>query len=256
MRKLSIVVFCLISSLAFADDSKVLTFAADPWCPWNCDGVKENGIGVDIAKAIYEPLGYKVEYVIMPWNRAINMAKEGKIHALIGADSATDLTRNFIFPKTPLSHSNNAYAIKDDSNFIYNGPESVKNKVIGIVADYHFKDSLGDYIDKNYQDPKIVAQVFGEKGASINLHKLVNNRIDLYVDDKYVIEYVARQEGLSNKIKIGGTLKEEMSGNYIAFSPVISNSSELARLYDQGVEKLISNGSYKKILSKYGISDN
>jgi hypothetical protein len=57
---------------AAAQNDNVLTFAADLWCPVNCEaGTDRPGFAVELLKRIYEPLGYKINYIVMPWARAV-----------------------------------------------------------------------------------------------------------------------------------------------------------------------------------------
>ncbi len=249
MNRLIVLLIIMINSLAVAND-KMITLAADPWCPWNCDDAKKPGIVVEVAKAIYEPLGYKVQYIAVSWSRAIDEAVKGHVTGLIGADRSIPEVKDFIFPETPISPFDNVYALRADSNFIYKGLDSLKEKSLGIVANYHFGDEIGKYIEDNYNNAKIVNQVTGIDGAHQNLKKLIEEHIDMYLDDRYVILYNAQQLGILNKIKIGGTLKEDLS-HYLVFSPVLPEAKKLAKLYDEGVVKLKASGEYKKITDKY-----
>ena len=249
MARFIILFFIILSSVAFAD-SKTIILAADPWCPWNCDDENKPGIAVEMAKAIYEPLGYKVQYVSISWSRAIDEAVKGHVTGLIGADRSIPEIKDFIFPKAAISHFDDVYVLKADSNFVYKGLDTLKGKTLGIVANYHFGDDIGKYMEDNYNNSQIVSQVTGVDGARQNLKKLMEGRIDMYFDDKYVILYNAQQLGIADQIKIGGTLKEDLD-HYIVFSPALPDAKKLAKLYDEGVAKLKNSGEYKKIVAKY-----
>jgi polar amino acid transport system substrate-binding protein len=59
----------MLCSLAKAD---TISIRADLWCPFNCDpsGAKP-GYMIEIAKAVFEPLGHKIDYQTLNWARAI-----------------------------------------------------------------------------------------------------------------------------------------------------------------------------------------
>ncbi len=226
MYRLICLCFLLSSSLALASD-KELVFVADPWCPWNCDGIKETGIAVDLAKAIYEPLGYNVQYKTIPWARAVKLAESGEVTGVIGATGGNPETIKLIFPKTPLSSSNDVLVAKEDSKFAYNGIKSLEGKTIGIIAEYHYQGELGTYIDSHYENSNVISQTHGNDGVIQSLQKLLANRIDLYLDDKYVIKYTAQKYKIADQIKIVNALQENTS-NYIAFAP-LPQAQELAK---------------------------
>lgn len=59
-----------------------ITLRADEWCPYNCaPDADKKGFMVDIATAVFEEAGHKVDYKLMPWARAVADTKEGKFTA-------------------------------------------------------------------------------------------------------------------------------------------------------------------------------
>jgi polar amino acid transport system substrate-binding protein len=249
---IKIMTLILISLNSFAQD-KVITLVGDYWCPWNCnDPTKQNlGIAVDIAKAIYEPKGYTVEYIMVPWVRAVNEVLAGNYTAAIAA-SPSD-SNDFIFPNVPLFENNYYYAVSKDSNFKYIDNNSFKGEVIGIVQGYHFTGQIGKYIDDNYQNSQIIHKISGDEASALNIKALINKHTDICVDDQYVIKYVASINNMSNDIKIVDSIQDHEKG-YLAFSPALKESKELAALWDETYPKLVNDGTIKKILTKYHIN--
>ncbi|MEK6733566.1 MAG: transporter substrate-binding domain-containing protein [Pseudomonadota bacterium] len=252
MKRFLVIITSLIFSLSAIANQKEIVIAADPWCPWNCDSQDKPGIAVDLVKIIFEPYGYKIKYEIMPWERAIKLVAQGEITAIIGASPNDADTKNFIYPTTYLNYSNNVYTIRSDSNFVLTDGKSLQKKMIGVVAGYHFQSMLGSYIDIHYNDKKIIDLAYGKNAPQQNIEKLINNKIDIYVDDAYVIQYNAYLLDVTQKIRVGGSLNED-TGSYIGFSPTFAESKKLANIYDKEFAKIKKNGLYKKILSKYGI---
>jgi ABC-type amino acid transport substrate-binding protein len=149
---IKILFLTLISLNSFAED-KVLTFASDPYCPWNCDDPVNKGIAVDILKAIFEPKGYKVEYINMPWTNALKNVRQGKFTGVMIASLNSD-TKDFIFPKTAIVDNNTYYAAQNKL--------SDQIKVVGSINDTHknyiifspaLKESqaLADMYDEGYK---------------------------------------------------------------------------------------------------------
>jgi ABC-type nitrate/sulfonate/bicarbonate transport system substrate-binding protein len=60
--------------------AEVVTMAADVWCPYNCRPDTEHpGFAIEMARAILEPQGRKVEYIVIPWARTLEEVRAGKI---------------------------------------------------------------------------------------------------------------------------------------------------------------------------------
>src|SRR5688572_5357943 len=91
-HNLRYVLICLFAAcFSQAGWAKTLTIGADIWCPINCDPQDEKqGIGIDLARKIFEPYGYEIRYVVIPWSRALEEVRAGKLDAVVGATHADD----------------------------------------------------------------------------------------------------------------------------------------------------------------------
>ncbi len=75
----------------------IITIAADSWCPINCTKPeKKLGVGIDLAKSIFEPLGYTIQYEVMGWSDALAKVRRGEVDAVVGA-SKFDASQHTIF---------------------------------------------------------------------------------------------------------------------------------------------------------------
>jgi polar amino acid transport system substrate-binding protein len=250
IKYLVILTLSLFSISAKADKPKLI-FAADYWCPWNCESKDLPGFAIEIAKAIYEPMGYEVSFSEVPWTRAIEQAKAGNINVLIGVDSGDPLSKGIIFPQEPIGVNIDVYAVKSDSNFHYLNDKSFDGKKIGIVSGYHYTTGdIGNYIEKNYNDPTKIVFNYGIDAAKKNLMSLLTDKVDLFVDDYYVVEYLIKNQNATGKAKIAGTL-DDKTLLYFGYSPAIGYSKMLADAYDEGIKKLKQDGTYDKIMKKY-----
>ncbi|KKB96789.1 Bacterial extracellular solute-binding protein, family 3 [Candidatus Arcanobacter lacustris] len=188
----------------------------------------------------------------MPWTNALKNVRKGKFTGVMIASLNSD-TKDFIFPKTAIVDNNTYYAVRKDSDFKYTDNNSLKDKVIGIVEEYHFGGTMGQYIEDNYKNLQYVHQMSGNAVTLLNIKALINKHTDLYVDDQYVIKYVAAQNKLSDQIKVVGSINDTHK-NYIIFSPALKESQALADMYDEGYKKLLDDGTVQKILVKYDVN--
>ena len=66
--------------------SETIVLVADEWPPYNSrPNAPKEGYLVDIARAVFESRGITVSYRLTPWKRAIELTRNGKFNAVIGA---------------------------------------------------------------------------------------------------------------------------------------------------------------------------
>ncbi|NQY93765.1 MAG: hypothetical protein HRT43_06330, partial [Campylobacteraceae bacterium] len=83
----------------YAEDIKSISLTSKEWKGYtNKDGT---GAYWEVVKAIYEPLGIKVNTKVLPWKRAEMTVLTKKADALLGAYYHKD--KEFIYPKWHIS---------------------------------------------------------------------------------------------------------------------------------------------------------
>ena len=234
-----------------AQDDKTLTFAADLWCPVNCEaGTNRPGFAVDLLKQIYEPLGYKINYITMPWARAVERAEAGEIDGVVGA--LKEDAQNLIFPAEPLLSITDDFYVLSDSQQPYTGLESLKGVAIGIISDYSYSTPVTALLVENARVSGAVQAVSGEDALNQNIRKLRAGRISVICESSIIMDHTLNQLDLTKEIKwLGGDIP---SGDiYVAFSPARAGVAALSQAYDQGVTRLRQNGEIIRIYDSYGV---
>jgi polar amino acid transport system substrate-binding protein len=233
--------------------SETVTLVADEWPPFNAmPNTSEEGVLVDVARAVFEKNGIKVSYKLIPWRRAVELTRMGTYNGLIGA-SKTDAP-DFIFPSEELSRNVISFYVRKDSLWVFNHKSDIRSVSLGVVAGYDYRKWLLDYIEAHKNDPRKIQVMTGHQPLQRNLQKLLSNRIDAIVDNEAVILNVARQMGVNDQIKPAG-YGSEIAYIYIAFSPKHADSLRYAQMLSEGVVQLRQNGQLAVILSKYGLKD-
>ena len=105
-------------------DSKELIFCSDPWPPYaGYVDEKQQGYIIDIVRKIYQPKGYKIKFINIPWSRCIKETRDGKITALAGADFKE--VPDFKFPKKTIGVTFPTFFGKSTQTWQYDGPKSL-----------------------------------------------------------------------------------------------------------------------------------
>jgi len=242
----------LLMSLGFAEAGEKLTFVGDEWPPFNnaLDAASE-GYFIDIARAIYEPLGYEVNYHVVPWKRSVRMVKSGHFNALLGPFKSE--APGFIFPDEEIGRVALSFFTRASSKWVFAGLDSLKGKKIGIVQDYDYRPWLQKY-RKKHPDSFIV--LAGQTATENNMKLLLRNRIDIIPSNEPSFLYRAKKAGDLAKIRLAGRDNiGESKKLYIAFSPNDDSSAKYASIFSQGLRQLRVSGKLNTILEKYGLID-
>jgi polar amino acid transport system substrate-binding protein len=180
------------------------------------------------------------------------MTQAGKVDGAIGASKNDG--KGLIFPTEELARTRMAFYVRKGSSWRFTARSSISEVTIGAIAGYDYRNWLNTYIRNNRDNFTKVQVITGDEPLKRNLTKLMLERIDVVVDNEAVIQYVAKNIGISDNITCAGH-DSEPSLLYIAFSPRNPQSSKYAEMLSQGIIRLRENGELKEILDKYGVSD-
>jgi len=235
----------------FAQPQSIITIGADSWCPINCVRPEPKlGVGIDLAKAVFEPLGYTVRYQVMPWSNALDKVRNGEIDAVVGASRYDDAT--LVFPSAAIYNiTDNFYVLKGNS-WRFQGVHTLKAKKLGVIKDYGYGPTVQNYIHENENNYNVIQSSMGEEALKVNIRKLLNREIDVIVESRPVMEYNIDKSRLEDRIEMVGSSPQ--ADVYLAFSPALPNSRNLAAQYDAGIRRLRAEGRLDGFYGAYGLS--
>lgn len=250
MAGVALACFACVSSQA-ADTQKILTIEADDWCPINCPPNQQPlGISIEIAKKIFEPLGYRINYVIVSWDRALKDVRSGKADAVVGANTSDD--PNLVFPQMAITNISDDFFVLKGNPWRYQGDYTLKGKKMGVIADYGYGEVIRKYIEANKNERGMIVFASGEEAIRKNIMNLIDGKIHVAVESKLVMDHWLKKLNLQSKVEWVGGIPQ---GNvYMAFSPALASSKELARQYDEGIKRLKSSQELFSMYRAYGIT--
>lgn len=245
MKFFLLVLTALISaSFAFAGSYNFVTLEFPPIEFAGQDG-KAQGIAVELVEKIMANLGHQVTVEVMPWARGLEMVKIGKADAIFTAYKTPEREQFLDFANVVLVPQIVSLYVKKDSEILFDGDlQKLKDKRFGVVSTI----SYGKTFDS------LREQLNTERGENMegNLKKLTAGRVDLLISNIYVAESEIKKLGLQNDLKKLAPQVESVD-SFIAFSKE-KGLSALRDSFDKELQKLVQDGTYAGILTKYGIS--
>ncbi|MGL1958559.1 MAG: transporter substrate-binding domain-containing protein [Colwellia sp.] len=247
----------LMISLSIVKKSSAaeLIIAADNWCPISCKpNTDEQGFMVEMAEVIFQKKGHTVKYIQLPWNRAVLMARSGKIDGIIGAFHGD--APDFVFPDNEQAVLTNVYYTLKNSELDFSRIDNKllqKNK-LGIVAGYDYGPSLMSYIKPTKQENILL--ITGDKNLTSRLLALLElKRVDVIVEVDFVVKYEIAKQSKEKLFKQIGLASKPLKA-YIAFSPNKPKSLEYSKILSDGMEEIKKSGEIDLIMNNYGLASN
>jgi len=230
----------------------VITIGADPWCPHNCTaGDQREGYMIDITREVFEASGFEVKYLNVSWARALQMTREGVLDAVVGA-FITDAP-DFVFPDEAQGRSHVALYTRADSEWIYQGLESLADQTLLAINGYSYSTELDDYIETYADEPSRVWVISGPSPLNRAIYLLEQHRADVYPEDVYVMTWATKNRIETPPPRDAGLLQK--TDIYVAFSPEKSHSGQLAALLSEGTVRLRASGRIGEIMAAYGLPE-
>ncbi|EIV8493707.1 transporter substrate-binding domain-containing protein [Vibrio vulnificus] len=241
MNKLLFVVTTLL--LSFLSHAATITAAQDPWAPFVQQNNANPGISVEIVIEAFKTQGHDVDFKIMPWTRALNEVKDGRVDVLVATWFTQERT-SYLNYSQPYLENSLKFIKRSGDGFEYNGMDSLSGKNVGIIRNYGYGDEF--LKATNFNKPEANDLV-------ANAKKLLAKRIDLTLEDELVAK--ATLSGAGMNLSDFDFTNNALSVNPLHVTSGLANdkNGEIIEAFNKGLAEIKANGTFDKILMKYGI---
>ena len=251
-----IVLFLLlfISTNSVFSDEKIFIGCGE-WPPYISQNLEYYGAGARIITEAFAQSGIEVVYDFVPWNRAIELTREGYYDATPFWILTKERKNNF-FTSDPLMQSESVFYSLIETGFKWKNTGDLKKYTLGVTLGY----SRGNLLDKAISNGQL--EVIESLSDEINFKKLLQGQIDIFVIDKKVGAAL-----LNNSFSVEQRKKlarhPETAGSFyyhILFSKTKKANKEFARIFNRGLKILKSTGSFEMMIEelesiKYDINE-
>lgn len=241
---------CALLSPMFARADGTVRLASDDWCPFVCakDGKIIDGYLVDATTRAMTLMGFHVEPIFLPLNRAIREAIDGEIDGVL-APPVDDRLRL----SAPIAYSRACFYTRVGETWTYQGPDSLKGRTIGVIDDYGYDNGTMDaYVASNRTNRHALEFSFGDNAGATNIKKLLHGRFRILLEHEAVVARLTRTLGVHEQMRTAGCLASSLPLT-IGFSPRDSRSTSWIRALAEGLKKMDSSGESKALRARYDI---
>lgn len=241
--------FLLTNSMAVSAD--VIQIRSDIWLPYAGEPDSDSrGYMIEMAEAIAAKHGHTINHESIPWEDALNKARQGDASCVVGAAirDAPDL----LFAKSSWGTASYHLWGRVGTEWRYSGIPSLAAIKFSVNEYYSYDEPLDGYIAANRADKRRLLEV-SEKAQAIA--QLIDGKTDAYLDDPNEFNFALMKAGIdpTGFISLGEARRGE--DVYIACTPGKPRGRQLAEMFDAGTDELRSSGKLAEILARYSIKD-
>ncbi len=171
-----IVLLCPIFFPALAGNTPTeIILASEEWAnATNRDGT---GLYWDIFRAVYEPVGIKIKFIIRSYKGSVSLVKKNQADAAVGI--YPEEIKGALFSKYPFVKDYVLVLFKKNKLSQWNGQETLKNKKVGWIKGYSYDD---------YLEVPVIKKEFNRRESI--LRRLDKDRLDFFMDTRNDVESV------------------------------------------------------------------
>lgn len=248
---LGVSVFALAVMTSNAE-AETITITADQWCPYNCEpGSEKPGYVVELAREIFAEHGIDVEYVNMPWSRALQAGADGEVEGVIAVSFQPE-TEEMVLPDEPIVLYEIQAVTAADNDWSYAGVDSLDGDMtVAAIEGYNYGDNFMEWQEAN-EDRFVINR--GDGALEQNLRMVAAGRADFTLDGVNVLRYTMDQMGTSQEFRFAGTVGDAVP-LYLGFSKKAGDAESWGAIWTEGVREMREDGRLQEILAKYDVED-
>ncbi|MGB4406583.1 MAG: ABC transporter substrate-binding protein [Sphaerochaeta sp.] len=224
---------------AQSEDVNTISFAGSGGYPpfnYMTDTGDVIGFDVDVAQAIADRLGKKMEYKTTSWDGIVEGLRAKRYDAILGSMGITPEREELVDFSIPYYYSGPQLIVRKDSAI--KGPSDLKSSnSVGLVTGTTFEQD----------GKKLGVEVKLYEDDTQTLLELINGRVDGVLTDRIVgLNAISKLKGGDKLTLVGSTLRSETMG--IAFH---NDSDTLREQVNAVLQEMFADGTMKAISAKW-----
>jgi polar amino acid transport system substrate-binding protein len=218
------VIFSVSASLNCVAQESIILAVENSWPPY----ANENGSGIskEIIQTAYNSVNVKVEFIVVPYARAVLMAENGEVDGVFNVTKQKSTIDILNFGEAPILQASASFYYHKNSEMNFNSVNDIPKEIsVGVIIGYGY--------GHNYQKNKdrFVKVEVSKQEQLIKL--LMSKRIDMAIMYDDVVTAKLSKMGFSqHDIKKGDV--NHIIDIYVAFSKK-KNTRIAMKLLDQGL---------------------
>lgn len=233
LRRFSACLLLLLTPLFLSASDTVRLAAEDSWPPF----ATENGDGISrtIIEKAYAYSDTKVEFVVVPYARALSMVESGEVDGAFNVTKQASTETKFAFGELPLLNVSASFYYPRNGNLNYQSIADVPNGTsIATIIGYEYGDAYSAHKHR-FEESRVASQE-----QIIKL--LMSKRVDMAIMFDEVASFTLEQMQLKPDSIDKGNINHT-SDIYVAFNKKLADSKKI-RALDKGLKAINAESAF------------
>ena len=246
MKKTALLMFILTMAISFSlmtssAWSATFTIMSEEFAPFNhTENGKFTGLSTEVFREVLKKVGHPDNIKSLPWSRAYSLIQKKENHILFSM-TRTEQRENLFKWVGPIADNEVAFFAKKGAGVKISSMEDAK-KVMRIGT---YKDDSGELLLKSNGFTNLNSVI----NDDLNLKKLVNNRIGLWISGVAQAHFKAKKWGYEGQIEKVFQIKTTQL--YIAFNKNTPDS--VIQEWQKALDEFKKEPAYQAIKAKYNL---
>ena len=234
---------CVVTTFAVLPvNAAEIQLLSTDYAPYFSSDLPKGGPLTEIVVEAFAKVGHKVTIDFVPWARAMEQAKAGRVDGLHGAWHSVEREQWFIYSDPLPGNELVLFKRKGNPPQEFTGFNDLQPYTIGVVRAYRNPEAFGTgelRTDEADSD-------------SANLMKLAKGRIDLVLIERAVADFLLATELADHRPDLEAIEPPvEILPLYVLLSRQIPEYAEWMDDFNRGLELLRNEGGVKEIISRH-----
>jgi ABC-type amino acid transport substrate-binding protein len=208
--------------------------------PMGRDAVGFQGYSWDVVRESFHEMGYTIHLSIRPWPRALFNLKNAETDILFPTGVNTERKQIFHYSEESTNQANFLVYVRTGNQFEWKGLNSLNGLTIGVKREFNYGDIWRTNTSIKKHDISTIWQGFQMLDAG---------RIDGFLGYEANWGFTLKQHNWNHKFKKLPAF--DSTAEYLVTIKSNPNGKEFLKDFDTGKRRLIKNGKFRKITSKW-----
>jgi len=238
-------------AVAGAECEKPFSLGWEPWAPYQfLDDKKQlTGLDIELVTAIVKKIGCNITHKNVQWKRHLKELEQGRIDLASGASKTPEREVYAFFSDAYRNEYISLYVRKGESNKydVKSLKDILKTPfILGVTRGYYYGEEFANLL----KNPQFIRRLQYVKNDEQHYDKLVKNRIDGFLPDHFTAQDKIKEKDLIGKIE-RHPMPIILTGDIFVMLSKKSLSPAIVKDFNNGLNQIKDDGTYRKILDKY-----
>ncbi|WP_199911815.1 substrate-binding periplasmic protein [Dongshaea marina] len=234
----------LISGLC---EARTISMVTTNWAPYYSEELDEDGVITALVREAYSRVGHKTSIRFIPWKRAMQEGEIGTSDVVMGAYYSEERAKRFIYSHPFYEIKVGLIALKSLGVTHFRSLEDLKPYTIGVSRGWANSEAFdkATFLHKEEATNQI-----------LNVRKLFKKRVDMVVMAHGVFNY--ERNRMRQAIDQKFIFIKPLLGRkplYLMAGKDLPRSEQFIDDFNRGLGMMIRDGSYEKILQRFGFTE-